>query len=333
MNDRPLRVLVLTNIYPTPESPAAAPSVKYQIEALKSLGVDITLWYIRQGHSASYLAMALKVFLLNFQRKKYDLIHAFFGHSGLLACLQFRYPVVVTFLGSDLLGGLGGLDKPNAKDGWIGRFAARFVDAVITMSEEMKRVSKRDDAVVIPFGIDTNIFTPIPTLEARQQLGLPLERKIALFPWNPARAEKRFSFARDAVNLLNAQGKNVELIAIYNKQREDVIRFMSASDVMILSSAHEGAPVAVREALACNLPIISVDVGDVKDLIDGVNHCYICERTPQDMADKIQKVLDANHRSNGRIKMQALSIYHSAERVKQVYQFAITHRKRISAAV
>ncbi len=277
-----ISVLIVTNTFPSTARPGDTPSIKDQVDDLKKLGVSVEVLYIDSRRKINYLVGALKIFFLSFMPKRYDLIHAFYGHTGVLAKLQKKYPVVVTFLGSDLLG---------KKDGRIGRLAARMADGVIVMTEEMKKASTRQDARVIPFGANAAIFKPYSAPQARAELGLAQEKKLVLFPWAPARLVKRYEIAQEVVDLLRAN-YDVELLTIHNQPREIIAKYMSACDVMILTSLHEGSPLAVREALACHLPVVSVDVGDVRNIVEKSGGGYIASEKAADLAKKISQVFE-----------------------------------------
>lgn len=311
----PIRVLVVTNVYPTSSSPGT-PSVQDQVEDLKKMGVVIDLLLIRKGSLISFLQAAWNLFLLNFQKQKYDLVHTYFGHSAFLARCQFRCPIVATYLGSDLLG----RGKINGRDGFIGRTSLLWATRVITMTKEMKAASKRKDARVIPFGVNTDIFTPQPIHQARADLDLSQNKKLILFPWDPQRTEKRFSLVEETLNILRTANPEVEVIPIHGKPRQIIASYMNACDVLILTSIYEGSPVAVREAMACNLPIVSVDVGDVAGIISETSACFIVDRDPEDIANKIQQIFDMQQRSNGVEKAQKLNSQWSSKQVLEIYQ-------------
>ncbi|MDX9863698.1 MAG: glycosyltransferase [Anaerolineaceae bacterium] len=311
----PIRVLVVTNVYPTPDSPGT-PSVQDQVEALRALDVEVNLLLIDKGRLSSFLHAAWQLFKLNFQPKRYDIVHTFFGHSAFLARCQFRYPIIATYLGSDLLG----RGQVNWRDGFIGRASLLWVNQAIVMSEEMKTVTKREDTQVIPFGVNTTIFTPRPKQETRQECNLPLEENLILFPWNPVRPEKMFSLVEEAVEILQRTDPTIRVITIHGQPRECIAQYMNACDVLILTSLYEGSPVAVREAMACNLPIVSVDVGDVAEIIAGTDGCYIVERSAETIAGKLQQVFDAARRTNGIEKIKTFDAVWSANKVIQIYQ-------------
>lgn len=309
-----LRVLAVTNTFPTEKLPGDTPCIRDHIFALRAQGVDVDLWHIDRSNKLNYAKAAWKLFLLSFRRKRYDLIHAFYGHCGLLSRLQFRYPVVVTFRGSDLL---------SRRDGAIGRIVVRLVDEIIVMSEEMKRAAKRNDAHIIPFGVNLNLFTPYPMARARRELGLPLKERLILFPWDPARSEKRFDIVKEAIHALKKEHKRIGLVVVFDKPHEILARYMNACDAMVLASDREGAPVAIREAIACNLPIVSVDVGDVRQVIGDAEGCYLCRREPQDIAERLSWILKRKKRTKKAATNTPLDAASSAQQVISVYNLVL----------
>jgi glycosyltransferase involved in cell wall biosynthesis len=307
----PLRILVITNDYPTINTPGNAPCIKDQVTSIQELGHSVDVYYIDPSNKLNYFSAALKVFLLSFKSKHYDIIHAYYGHCGVIARFQTRIPVVVTFRGSDLL---------SARDGPIGKIAAKLASSIIVMTEEMKLESGRSDAAIIPFGVNTDIFHPTSKKQARQELGLPLDTKIVLFPWNPARTVKRFDIVQAAIDILRKDHKNIDLLTLFGKPHSVVARYMNACDVMVLASDHEGAPMAIREALACHLPVVSVDVGDVRQVIQEIDGCYLSDRSPEAMAEKIYLALNSTRTAQNwplpfsvdSVSRQVLDVYRRA---------------------
>lgn len=313
---RQLRVLTVTNTYPTPDYPARTPCVKEQMEALQKQGIEIDLLHINvDTGKLNYLKAAWQIFRLNFLPRRYDVVHAHYGHSALLARLQFKYPIVATFHGSDLLGGKN--STLHRLDGLIGRTAARLVNKTIVMSEEMSRVISQ--STIIPFGVNTAIFKPIHPQQAREALGFKENEKYVLFPWNPNRPEKNFILAQQAIALLKKKYQ-VHLLPVANKSREEIACYMNACDAMVLVSHHEGSPMAIREAMACNLPIVSVNVGDVADIIAGIENCYLAERSHEDIAKKLSLIFESGKRSNGTTKISAFDVTQGANQVRAVYE-------------
>jgi glycosyltransferase involved in cell wall biosynthesis len=309
----PLRILAITNSYPTPGSPGDTPCILDQIENMRSLGVDVEVFYIdRYKGKASYLRAAWNILRLSLSKNSnYDLLHAYYGHSGLAARMQLRWPVVVTFRGSDLL---------SKKDSWIGRKVARTVDGLIVMTNEMQIVSRRPDAEVLPFGVNQNIFKPEEKIKARTELDLNKDEEIILFPWDPSRTEKRFDLVSAAIRKLKAEERPIRIQILYNHPPQRVAQYMNACDALVLASDHEGAPMAIREALACKLPIAAVDVGDVASVIENVDNCELCSRSIESLARGLRMILDRNTRISGRVPVEIMDLSTVSERVIGVYR-------------
>ncbi len=315
-----MRVLFVTNNYPTPKAPGDSPCVEQQKRSLEDLGVDVdVLFFDGMRNRMNYLVGTLRVFGDVQIRRRYDLLHAHYGFSGVVARMQINCPVIVTFRGSDVL---------TQRERPVSQWVANKVDRVIVMTDEMKRVLGRKDALVLPYGLDTDIFKPCSQDAARRDLQLPMDVPLILFPYNPQRRIKRFDLVQQSVNLLSEKFPGIQLLAIHDKPQKVVATYMNACDAMILASESEGAPGAIREALACNLPIVSVDVGDVADLIRDVDGCYVCERDPLSIAAETAKALTPRKRSNGCAATTQFDLKQTASTLVSVYTEVLSDRRR-----
>ena len=253
-------VLVVTNLWPTNEDPGYGSFVQAQMASLGPLGVDYDVVFIDGRRSRWNYFRALGELRFRLKHYRYDLIHAHFGLSGWVARCQWRTPVVVSFMGDDVLG------RPS-RSGRItlyGRFLqasswvlARLVSAVIVKSGEMKTRLGLNAARVIPNGVDLQLFRPREQSEARQALGLDLKKRFVLFPYNPAEARKRFDLIEATVNLARREIPEIEILQVRGVPRERMPLYMNAADVLVLASLFEGSPNAVKEAMAVNLPVVS----------------------------------------------------------------------------
>jgi teichuronic acid biosynthesis glycosyltransferase TuaC len=325
MSDIPMRVLVATAMYPTQDKPAFGIFVKEQVDSLREAGVDVDVFaFDGKGAAKSYLAAssALRRIL---SKKSYDVVHAHYGLTGAVAVMQTRCPVVITFHGSDLLG-LIGSRKQYSLSGKvktvISRGAALGAAQCIVVANLLKSKLWLKSAVTIPMGVDLSLFKPMPPNEAREQLGCSHNKRRVLFVAHPKDLNKRFDIAQAAVHLLQEAKSNVELLPLYNVPHCQVPLYMNACDVLVLTSMHEASPCVIKEAMACNLPIVSVDVGDVAERINALEGCYLCDRTPQDVAAKLRKVLENGHRPDSRSKVAEFSLQNIARRVRAVYEKA-----------
>jgi teichuronic acid biosynthesis glycosyltransferase TuaC len=155
--------------------------------------------------------------------------------------------------------------------------------------------------------------------EARRHLGLSLDQKLVLYV-GLLRPEKRLDVIQTAVGLLRQHDPAVELVVASGRPHEEIPWYMNACDVLALASDREGSPMVVKEAMACNLPIVSVDVGDVTEVIGNTEGCYICRRDPTDMAEKLRLALDRTRRTDGLAAVQGLSLDTTVDRILRVYE-------------
>lgn len=320
-------VLVVTNLWPTNEDPGYGSFVQAQMASLGPLGVDYDVVYIDGRRSRWNYFRALGELRFRLKHYRYDLIHAHFGLSGWVARCQWRAPVVVSFMGDDVLG------RPT-RSGRItlyGRLLqisswalARLVRGVIVKSREMKARLGLDSAHVIPNGVDLELFRPMEQAEARQALGLGLKKMFVLFPYNPAEARKRFDLIEAAVNLARREIPEIEILQVRGVPRERMPLYMNAADVLVLASLFEGSPNAVKEAMAVNLPVVTVDVGDACELIGPTEGCYLVPREAEAIAARIVEVCRRGTRTNGREWIARLSMEKVARQIVDLYQSVVS---------
>lgn len=326
---RPTRVLAVTNMYPTANRPADGVFISEQVRGLRQIGVEVQVHLvdrITQGMSAYYTMLApVRDIIRSFAP---DLLHVMYG--GVMADQLLRkitnLPRLVTFHGSDLLGeNLSGLARK-----WISHYgilcsrrAARRAEGVVVVSERLKKALPRLDpgkVRVIPCGIDVQRFLPMDSTECKRRLGWNSSSFHVLFPSRQNNTVKRPELARAAVEKLAAIGAKTELHFLEGIPNETVPVWMNASDVLILTSAHEGSPTAVKEALACGLPVVSVDVGDVAERLLGVEGCHLAEANPSDLASKLLLVQRRGARVMADHRIQQLSLDRVAREVAEYYQ-------------
>lgn len=316
-------------MYPTKDNPAFGIFIKEQIDSLKVMKINVDLVFIN-GHKSklAYLKGCWQVFWRSL-RNHYDLIHAHYGLSGWVARCQFKYPVVVSFCGCDVLGIPDLLEKQTLAGKLLvfsSKILSRLIDSAIVKTSEMKQKLKRKDAFIIPNGVDFELFKPIDKNHSRKKIGLDIQKKYALFPNRPSEIRKRVDIAQESIEILKRNGYNSELLIIANASHKMVSLYMNAVDVLVLTSLWEGSPNVIKEAMACNLPIVSVDVGDVREVIGDTEGCYIAKREPEDIARKIEFALRRNKRTDGRERIKHLNLENIAKKIVNIYREVINKR-------
>jgi len=304
-----VKTLAITSIYPVKRDPGLGAFVATQIDSLRELGVDVDIVFLDVTKSKWELLAGVSEVRRKAKSGDYDLAHVHFGYNGVPAALQSNIPFVVSFCGTDLA---SRKLRPISK--WVSRRAA----ACIVKSAEMQN-HLDVPSHVIPNGIDTDQFRPTSRLRARQQLGLPEKGKLALFVSNPERPEKRFELADRAIKTVQSRGLGIDPLVVHNKPHSDLPTYMNAADLLLLTSSREGSPNTVKEAMACNLPIVSTDVGDVREVIGGTDNCVLADASPEDIARGIESVLETPRRTNGRDAIADLSSLAVGRRVLDIY--------------
>jgi len=279
-----------------------------QIEAVKQcFNIEYDVFNIRGKGFIGYLGNLnqLKNKIKNFAP---DIVHAHFGLSGLLAGLQRKSPVIITFHGSDV-------NLSNVLP--FSRIAALLSKYNIFVSTKIyNRVGIHKKNVVIPCGINFDIFYPVELKEAREKLKMEIGKKYILFGASFKRKEKNSALAFSALKKLEM---DCELIELDNRKREEVNLLLNACDVLLLTSISEGSPQVIKEAMACNRPIVATDVGDIKDVMGNTEGCFITSFDPDDVASKIKLALDYGKGTEGRKKIKNYDNKIIAEKVYNVY--------------
>lgn len=246
---------------------------------------------------------------------KYDIIHAHFSRSGLISIFaSHRIPVVVSFMGTDILGS-------SVINKFVKVFIELFARHIIIKSKEMADILLfQNNPSVIPTGIDLDMFREIDKEGAKNSLGLLPDKRYILFVGNPKRKEKNYKLAAMAFNRLRKTEDNLELLTIYRKPHEAMPLYLNACDVLLMTSFYEGSPNTIKEAMACNCPIVSTYVGDVKKVIGCTEGCYITSFNPEDVAAALSKALLFGKRTNGCQAIGHLEQHIIAKKIVRVYE-------------
>jgi glycosyltransferase involved in cell wall biosynthesis len=321
-----MTILWLTNMWPDSQRPWYGSFVHSQARSLERLGVNLDVLYVPGYRSSREYARGAGEVLKRTKRQKYELVHAHYGHSGVLARLQTKAPIVLSYCGDDLLG------SPRS-DGSLTRRSiflacgfsqlSRVLTATITKSEEMERrlpPSSQKRNTVIPNGVDLSKFEPMPKDVARARLGWGNRRKSLLFVGNPNVPRKNVKLAEAVRDELVQRGRQVELRIAWQVDPDAIVLWMAASDALLFPSIFEGSPNTVKEAMAMELPIVSAPVGDVRERLRNIDGTFVVERDRTSMADAAERALEYDRIPAARASVAELSIESVAERVAAVYR-------------
>lgn len=279
--------------------------------SLQRNGIEIDYFYFRKGFWGYFTGVFEIRKLL--KTSNYDLIHAHYSFSGFAASFAGKKPLVVSLLGSD------------AYKGFLIRLITRFFSkyfwkVTIVKTPEMKSLLHLKKVEIIPNGVDIERFMPIPKKTAREYIRFPLDKILILFISDPSRHEKNFGLALSAFELIKQD--NFELLPVFNKPNEIIPYYLNAADAILLTSKREGSVNVIKEAMACNTPIVSTDVGDVRRNLEGINGCYVCDSDPESLAMALKKVLESKNSIDSRSRLIELRLDSKtiASKVTSVYK-------------
>lgn len=271
------------------------PFVEEQAELLTSSGITIRYFLIEGKGIMGYLKNRS---ILKKEINEYnpDLVHAHYGLSGLLANLQRKVPVITTFHGSDIN------LLTNRPFSVLSSLLSKY--SVFISQELSRKLIIKGRSVIIPSGVDLDLFFPMDKSEARKQLSIPIHEKLVLFAGSFENRIKNYPLAKAALGLLD----NIQLIELRGYTRNEVALLLNACDVALLTSFHEGSPQFIKEAMACNRPVVSTDVGDISKILSEIRGCFVAKKDKSDIAEKIQMAFEFPSTQNGRQRIINLGL-------------------------
>jgi teichuronic acid biosynthesis glycosyltransferase TuaC len=291
-----------------------SPFIIEQTNALKKLGVDFDFYTINSkgiiGYITAYFGYIKKIW-----KSDYNLVHAHYGFSGLLASLQPFKPVITTFHGSDI-------DIPENQK-WS-KVAYKLSKAVIFVHKDSPAKITHDvNNLIIPCGVNTDIFFPLEQNEAKLKMNLNSKKKYILFASRFNEPVKNYALAEEAIKELN--DSNLEVLELKNYTPQQVNLLMNTVNLLLVTSASETGPLVIKEAMATNCPFVSTDVGDVKQVMGNTQGCYIALFNKSDVAAKIKEALkysEVYHKTEGRKRIIELGLESDkiADKVFNIYK-------------
>ena len=245
--------------------------------------------------------------------RQYDIAHVHFG--GLYAILVWvalcglRCRKLITFHGTDIHA--KSIKTTNSlmsrlrirMNQWVSFLCILLYDKSGFVAQEMieyvpkilrSRLSRC--GFIQHLGVDYTLFHPIDKNDARKQLGLS-DEKIILFSDVFNTSVKRRDIAESIVAEL---GSGYRLLIMCKVKADDVPVYINACDFLLLTSDEEGSPNIIRECLALDKRVYSVDVGDARKQLEGLHNSMIISREPQKAAQQIKASLKQTYIDNSR---------------------------------
>lgn len=301
------------------------PFIKSQGESLKENGVELDYFTIKGQGIKGYLSNIVPLRKV-IKRGNYDIIHShytFCGWTSLFA--KFKINHIISFMGSDTYGEFDENGKRKFSSLGIVLLAQMiqpFMKEIIVKSNNLASyIHNKKKLNIVPNGVNFIKFQPLDKKKARKKLDIDENVKTILFLSNPDNPRKNFKLISDAKKFLKA--KKYKIIKPFPISPELVPYYINSTDVLVQPSVQEGSSNLVKEAMACNCPIISTDSGDAVDVIGETKNCYITKFDPKDLASIIDIVLNKNIRTNGRENIAHLEINIIAKKIIKIYERVI----------
>jgi glycosyltransferase involved in cell wall biosynthesis len=288
-----------------------SPIVKAQGESLIKANVGLNYYLIKGKGFKGYLKNLLSL-RREIKNGNYDIIHSHYGDSTILAAIANfnKVKFIASFMGSDIY-----LYKKKVNDygniltgiffSLLFRIIARYIThEVIVKSHKMKsELWRGSNITVLPNGVNMDIFKPLKHIAKQNTKSL---WKI-LFIGDKNRPEKNYHLLDESVRLLK-NDYNVEIINAVNMSQDKLNLEYNKAHVLVLTSDYEGSPNVIKEAMACNLPIVSTDVGDVKKVIGETLGCFIAKNNSIDFSEKLIMALQFGGYTKGRNRIIELGL-------------------------
>jgi glycosyltransferase involved in cell wall biosynthesis len=300
---------------------------KNLIVALAEAGVESHSVFLQSRTSPMVIMREVKRLQREVAQFRPDIIHAHYGTmTAALCALSSRLPLVITYRGSDLNPCSGVSPLRSAAGKVLSQLSALRARRIMCVSEGLKRRLwwNKKAAIVVPGGVNLRQFRPMPTDCARSHRGWSSEERVVVLNAGFDAQRKRLDLAEAAVEKARRRCDTIRLEVLDGSEAQDRIPFyLNAADCLLMTSDWEGSPNIVKEALACNLPVVSVEVGDVRERLMNVHPSRIVGRDPVEIGEALAEVLQKHERSNGREVIRELSSEKVAERVMAVYYEAL----------
>ena len=289
-----------------------SPIIENQGESLKKENIELEYFTIKGKGIKGYFN-AIFTLRTHLKSNNYDVVHAHYWLSAIVVSLAGSKPIVTSLMGDELV-----------TKGWYKWILHIFYylswSSIIVKSKEMYQLLGLKGVNIVPNGINMSRFKPIDRMLAIEKLGWDSKKKHILFTSDPSRVQKNFKLAKDAFDFINDENLELHYLISLKIENEKMPYYYNASSVVIISSLWEGSPNAVKEAMACNIPIVATNVGDIKELISKTQGCYLTDFDYKKFALDMNKALKFKGRTTGREDLYHLKSEIIAKKIVDIYK-------------
>jgi teichuronic acid biosynthesis glycosyltransferase TuaC len=299
-----------------------------EAESLAREGIEVECFYLRSRTSPRLLLNEFRRLRQRIRTFGAELVHAQYGTmtAAVAALAAGKLPLVITYRGGDLNRPRSDARARSILAHLLSQVAALFATRIVCVSRGLKqRLWWRGSRVsILPSGVDADRFRPEPRDQARDRLGWSLAEPVILFNAGGDAGNKRLDLAQRSAEVAREYVPALRLEVLDGgKDPKSIPDYMNASDCLLIASDSEGSPTVLQEALACALPVVSVDVGDAVERLRGVSYSRIVPRDPKVMGRALAAIAGARERSNGPQAVQGLTLRQSARSLERIYRDAL----------
>lgn len=325
-----MKILHITTNYPTSCNPVFGVFMKEQVDSLEKYGVENTIFFSNGSETQNRYfggrlihATSIVKLMFHLMTHRYDVIHCHSVISGMIFLYSgWRlFNKCVVSLQNDPSRGFDGSRFEQYK---------KKFDYVIIKANT---VPIEGNVIYLPNGCNIDIFKPLDKNECKKRLGLDSHKRYILFVDSNTlkkRMQKRKDRFDETMHILREKyGHNdIEELDMIGVARNDVPTWINACDLHLLSSDQEGSPNSVKECLACNIPVVSTDVGNVRDLLDGLKDCFVSDhKEASELAELTDMVLrkQAHEGIRDAFIKKGFDMESTAKKIVSIYQSLIKH--------
>ena len=323
-----MKVLQITTNYPTKKNPIFGIFMKEQVDSLEQFGVENTIFF-SNGSESKYGKFVHLCSVLKLQWHllwhRYDIVHCHSNVSGLIAAVSGIWMFKKCILSFQN-------DPEKEHDAKVFRRLYPLFKKVIV--KKPTKYTAWKNVVYLPNGCNTDFFKPLNRAECKRKLGLKPDVDYLLYVdsnTSKKRTQKRKDRFEETLQILRDKyNHNVEELVMIGVERDMVPIWMNACSLHLMTSDLEGSPNSIKECLMCNVPIVSTDVGNVREMVEDIEGAYVSDTFSADeLADCVHKVLVSKNKFYGRetLMMKGYGIYEVGEKLFNLYRDVIYGKK------